>query len=283
MVVYTPLARDDEGGTDAIEARAVLAINQANTAYTNSQAVARLTLAYTGVVDYVESNAASTDVSRLRSTTDGYMDVIHCIRDAFAADMVALLVNNLGSACGVAYLQTNPGPGFATSAFSVTDKDCIGGHTFTHELGHNMGCAHDRDNAGSAAFSYAYGYRTPDQVYRTIMSYAPGTRVGRFSNPTITYNGYVMGIPLGEAGETFNAQCITNTAPIIQNFRTGAGLDADYNQDGNVDQDDVAYLIGVIAGGDNPTGRDPDFNADGNTDQDDVAALINAIAGGGCQ
>jgi hypothetical protein len=58
--------------------------------------------------------------------------------------------------------------------------------------------------------------------------------------------------------------------------------DPDLNQDGNADQDDVAYLINVIAGGENPTGIDPDFNGDGNVDQDDVAALINVVAGGGC-
>ncbi|MCE7975162.1 MAG: hypothetical protein DYG92_12695 [Leptolyngbya sp. PLA1] len=62
----------------------------------------------------------------------------------------------------------------------------------------------------------------------------------------------------------------------------GPVCDPDYNQDGNIDQDDVRYLVGVVAGGDNPTGRDPDFNQDGNADQDDVAALINAVAGGGC-
>ncbi|MFZ2874267.1 MAG: dockerin type I domain-containing protein, partial [Phycisphaerales bacterium] len=58
--------------------------------------------------------------------------------------------------------------------------------------------------------------------------------------------------------------------------------DPDYNADGNVDQDDVAYLTNVIAGGANPTQRDPDFNRDGNVDQDDLAALTNAVAGGGC-
>jgi len=58
--------------------------------------------------------------------------------------------------------------------------------------------------------------------------------------------------------------------------------DPDYNQDGNVDQDDVSYLINVIGGGPNPSGVDPDFNRDGNADQDDVTALINVVAGGPC-
>ncbi|MFZ2875363.1 MAG: hypothetical protein WAZ94_12895 [Phycisphaerales bacterium] len=63
---------------------------------------------------------------------------------------------------------------------------------------------------------------------------------------------------------------------------TGGGCDPDTNQDGNVDQDDVSYLINVVGGGDNTTGIDPDFNQDGNVDQDDVAALINVVAGGDC-
>jgi|GEM_PF-1830194 len=58
--------------------------------------------------------------------------------------------------------------------------------------------------------------------------------------------------------------------------------DPDMNQDGNVDQDDVAYLINVIGGGENPAGVDPDFNRDGNVDQDDVSALIDVVAGGAC-
>jgi hypothetical protein len=61
-----------------------------------------------------------------------------------------------------------------------------------------------------------------------------------------------------------------------------AGCDPDFNQDGNGDQDDVAYLVNAIGGGPNPTGRDLDFNLDGNADQDDVTALINVIAGGAC-
>lgn len=58
--------------------------------------------------------------------------------------------------------------------------------------------------------------------------------------------------------------------------------DPDYTADGNVDQDDVAYLINVIGGGANPTGNDPDFNRDGSADQDDLAALITVVAGGAC-
>lgn len=66
---------------------------------------------------------------------------------------------------------------------------------------------------------------------------------------------------------------------------TGAPLpvcEPDLNLDGNVDQDDISYLVNVIAGGPNFSGADPDFNRDGNVDQDDVAVLIGVIAGGPC-
>lgn len=58
--------------------------------------------------------------------------------------------------------------------------------------------------------------------------------------------------------------------------------DPDYNQDGNVDQDDVAYLVHIIAGGANPTRRNPDYSKDGNVDQQDIEWLINTIGGGSC-
>jgi hypothetical protein len=67
---------------------------------------------------------------------------------------------------------------------------------------------------------------------------------------------------------------------VIEIERTGC--DPDYNQDGNTDQDDVRYLVDVVAGGPNPTGRDPDWNGDGNVDQDDVRGLVDHIAGGVC-
>lgn len=58
--------------------------------------------------------------------------------------------------------------------------------------------------------------------------------------------------------------------------------DPDFNRDGVADQEDVAYLVNVIAGGANPTGRDADFDGDGVADQSDYAALVNVIAGGAC-
>ena len=58
--------------------------------------------------------------------------------------------------------------------------------------------------------------------------------------------------------------------------------DPDYNQDGNVDQDDIACLAQLIAGDTSCSPLDPDFNRDGNVDQDDIDALAQVVGGAPC-
>jgi hypothetical protein len=90
-------------------------------------------------------------------------------------------------------------------------------------------------------------------------------------------SGYFHVRPVGgSSGFTYFADFIPSWSGC------GPSCDPDVNQDGNVDQDDVAYLVNVIAGGDNPTGIDPDFNHDGNVDQDDYASIVDVVAGGPC-
>jgi len=63
---------------------------------------------------------------------------------------------------------------------------------------------------------------------------------------------------------------------------TVLGCCPDFTNDGNVDQDDIACLVGLIAGQPGCSTADADFNRDGNVDQDDVAALVNVVAGSAC-
>ncbi len=224
MVVYTPSARSAAGGTNAIRALANSAIASANSAYQNSNITTRLRLVYLDETSYAEGTSFSNDLSRLRSASDGFMDEVHAIRDEVNADMVALINNNTG-ACGVAYLMTNLSTGFRTSAFSVTRHSCaVGNLTFAHELGHNMGSAHDRDNAGSALYSFSYGHRwtgTNGTLYRSVMSYAPGSRRPNFSNPDVLFAGVPTGLPEGNPASADNARSINLAAWTVANFRQG--------------------------------------------------------------
>jgi hypothetical protein len=98
----------------------------------------------------------------------------------------------------------------------------------SHELGHNFGCQHDRENSGGAtgAYSSSYGYRFYGKngvQYRTIMAYAPGTRLGYFSNPNVTAIepgvGVPVGVPIGQPGEAYNALTMEKDAFEVASFR----------------------------------------------------------------
>lgn len=229
MVVYTPSARVAAGGTNAVRALANSAVASANNAYQNSNIATRLRLVYLDEISYTEGTSFSNDLSRLRSTSDGFMDEVHAIRDDVKADMVALINNNTG-ACGVAYLMTNLSNSFRTSAFSVTRHSCaVGNLTFAHELGHNMGSAHDRDNSSNALFSYSYGHRwtgTNGTLYRSVMAYSPGSRRSQFSNPDVLFVGTPTGIPGGQTGAADNARSINEAAFTIANWRESSDASA---------------------------------------------------------
>ncbi len=81
---------------------------------------------------------------------------------------------------------------------------------------------------------------------------------------------------------TDNRGSTTSDDVLISIQGAGVPCDADFNQDGNVDQDDIACLAQVVAGDPSCSDSDPDFNGDGNVDQDDIDALMQVVAGGPC-
>ena len=213
-VFYTSAARENTGGTDEIATVIDLMVAETNMAYMNSGANQRINLvAAEEVVGYRETNDLVTDIARLRSPSDGYMDEIHDIRDTVAADIVLLLV---GGRSGRAYQLHVPSTSSESSAFGVVNAYST--YTFAHELGHIMGLHHDRYQAcGSncnsfTRFPYAFGYvnqealepGAPDTAFwRTIMAYPNQcgrcSAILRFSNPDQIYPD-PGGDPLGKAG-----------------------------------------------------------------------------------
>ena len=237
-VFYTPAARRAAGGTAAIEAVIDLMIAETNQAYRDSGVHQRVILAAREEVQYTEERY-NTDLHRLADPSDGHMDEVHTIRDRVGADLVHLVAAPT-SVCGVARLAPRAG-----SAFGLTGHQC-GGHTFAHELGHNMGLRHDRfaacgDRCGNWPTPYSYGYvnqrafstgAPASSRWKTIMAYpiqceAEGVSCQtllRFSNPTQTWNGDPLGVP-GDLpsdrvdGPSDTVRALNNARHVVAAFR----------------------------------------------------------------
>ena len=238
MVVYSAEARDaaanmPNGDPSAILAEIDLAELDVNTSYANSLISPRINVVHSALLLQAETSPFSGMLTQLTSLSDGVYDEVHALRDLHGADMVAMLVANSGLG-GVAWLMDSLDPSFQAFAFSVTNWARAADSVLAHELGHNQGCCHDRDNCGGGVFSYSFGHRymgTDGIQYRTVMSYLPGTWIKHFSSPLVNF----AGAPTGEA-QTDNARTINETSAVIANFRqtpvpppsaalTGTGLE----------------------------------------------------------
>ena len=224
LVVWTPSAREEVGGTVEIQTLIDLYVAEANQAYADSGVSLALNLLHSQEVDYVESDQGLfTDLFRL-SDPDAYLDEVRDLRDRVGADLVQLVTGDGLGFCGVAWgwyrsrtadgdESLAPGDG---SSYSIIRHNC---HdlAMAHEFGHNGGLAHDRYLHADWPFKpypYAHGYvnqsafessATESQRWITIMAYPDQCtdsgiwcgRVLRFSNPDQTH----LGDPLGVAGE----------------------------------------------------------------------------------
>lgn len=238
MVAWSPKAETFAGGAAQMEAEIQLAVDAANFVYANSGIASRLRLVITTPADYDEDSAWDYEdhLYAFADPGDGSMDELVTLRNIVGADFMVLIVESIDllgnptGSCGVGFVMgpDDINPEFEYLAASVVTRSCASAiWTLAHEIGHNRGCAHNREDATvDGATSYAYGHRftgTDAQAYRTVMSYdtnpASITRVPHFANPSITYAGTATGVPIGSAGESHTAQVHGLTNSVCAGFR----------------------------------------------------------------
>jgi len=228
LVAYTPEARIGAGSKESIESSIKLAVAEANTVYQNSQADVRLRLVHLREVGYSEFPSNATNLNRLQSRSDSFLDKIHLIRETNRADLVCLITEHSDpGTSGLAFTMGAPSFAFRDSAFTVVKRaDLLGSYIFVHEISHNFGAQHDREHAldaegklkpGSYPFSFGYRFVLNDTIYRDVMSYAPGESIPYLSNPDISFMAVPIGLP-GTTNGANNALTVNANALLVADF-----------------------------------------------------------------
>ncbi|CAK8722278.1 hypothetical protein GCAAIG_11925 [Candidatus Electronema halotolerans] len=236
MVVYTPAAKAwaDSNG-DGIDSVISQAMSRGQQALDNSSTMLHVRLVHSAEVSYTESGSSDTDLDRLQETSDGYMDDVHTWRTTYGADLVTLfaLVEDTGG-LGYALMSDYLPDGFPDYAFSLIRVQQAGWtYTVIHELGHNMGAGHHKEQnvqAGPQLYSYSAGWRwtgSDSDRYCSVMTYESGdyfddgeshVRTPYFSNPNVSH----LGAATGDAADGDNARTLRETKHLTANYRSSS-------------------------------------------------------------
>jgi len=292
LVVYTSGARVNAGSEDAMDTAIRSWVNESNDVYRNSVSAVRIRLVGTSEVTYTPSGSYSTDLARLAGTMDGFMDAVHTLRNDVGADVV-VLVQADDSGCGIGYTIKNDSTGAPSQAFAVVRDWCADvNYTFTHELGHVMGCCHDADHAGSCAggaslYPYSFGHRFfgDSGNWRSVMAYTDDssdpwnpkisyTRVGRLSNPTVEYDNVATGTTVANNAATHDSMRVVTAA--YRGAITPISCPGDLGEDAVVGVDDLLGMLqkwgsAILA---DAASLRADLNGDAAIDASDLLILL---------
>lgn len=238
------------GSVSAVQTRIQGLIALTNLAFENSQIVPRLRLVHTVQVEYTDTNGNEAALEALTGVdcdgsgncspipTPAELQPLRVDRDVWGGDLVVLLRPNQAPQhqnCGNAWLlggggftidNTDAPFGFAvvSDGDDIDESNGFNKHcsdtAFAHEIGHNLGQAHNFEDAPvSGTHAYSYGYREASSAgFHTVMalplSNSAQPQILHFANPDVTY----LGRPTGTAQQN-NAASLAISMPLVAQFR----------------------------------------------------------------
>ncbi|HZF97385.1 MAG TPA: FG-GAP-like repeat-containing protein [Pseudoxanthomonas sp.] len=260
------------------QSQAVTRLNQlveiTNQAYINSEVNGAIRLVGTLQVDYPDTGTNSAALKELTGSSGGPASVavpaslapLRAARDQLGADLVSLVraYSYEQDGCGVAWLlgaderpitaSSHAGFGYSVTSNLPANESASGpdgkryfcaAESLAHELGHQMGSAHDIANAPQKGrFPYSYGLKTSPSAgnFYTIMAYGDDNQnfYRSFSNPRIFKCGPSGNLACGVENQADNARSLNQTIPVVSTFRSmvvpaPVFVASDYNGDGKSD------------------------------------------------
>jgi hypothetical protein len=210
LFLYDAATKSDIGTTAEIENTFATVVTAMNAYLTNSK-VDNLQWHLAGIAQapaYTTTGTIEDDLDKLASSSTELGQYARSQRTLFGADQVVLIISGTRDYAGIAHR-----PGY----LSVV----VYGHgsvTTAHELAHNFGCMHDRQEEeapdGNGKYNYAHRFTYDSKDVGTIMSYAP-YYVPYFSNPTVTFDTVVVGVDADQPKAAYNARWLRENAASV--------------------------------------------------------------------